>query len=83
MTQSFVGDTRIVGWQLFAEWNRFVINPQSEISTHEFGFKKYWNFLYNLVHAGESNNAIAGTYMISNPNGQARLNSREPLANPR
>lgn len=68
-TRSFIGDTKIIGWQLYAEWNRWVINAQSGICTQQLAFTKYWNYFYNLVHSNGADNAFAGTYLIGSPDG--------------
>jgi hypothetical protein len=67
--RSHVGDTRIVGWNLAGEWNPHVVNAASKVQTHEYTFKKYWNFFYELVHYHEAGNAFAATYLIGQPGG--------------
>ncbi len=66
-TRSFIGDSRIIGWEMSAEWNRWVVNTETGVSTQQRGFQKYWNFFYKLVHAHGAQTAFAGTYMIGSP----------------
>ena len=69
---SFIGDPRVVGWLFNAEWNPVLLN-NLRICPPEIGFKKYWNYFYNLVHWNGVNNAFAGTYVLGSPPENASL----------
>jgi hypothetical protein len=66
-THSLIDDPRIIGWELYAEWNRWVVNTETGVGTQQRGFQKYWNFFYTLVHDHGAQNAFAGTYLIGSP----------------
>jgi hypothetical protein len=66
-TRSLIGDPRIIGWELSAEWNRQVVNAETGVGTQQRGFQKYWNFFSTLIHDHGAHNAFAGTYLIGSP----------------
>ena len=65
-TRSFIGDSRIIGWQFSAEWNPY-ISDGHRVATNKYVFQKYWNYFYGLVHQGGANNAFAGAYLGGGP----------------
>jgi hypothetical protein len=64
-THTFMGDTRIVGWQFHGEWP---LDPTQPWFAAFLG--KYWDFFYVLVHWNGANSSFAGIYTQAAPDGQ-------------